>query len=89
MSKTEIEGRIKCMVSTLLGNEDLSQELDLDKPLYDTGLGLDSQNLVQLLVSLEAEFGIEIPDEEFSMDLFQSIHAMAAYVNLKLNQPKL
>jgi acyl carrier protein len=51
----------------------LARILDIDRPehilrdsasLYSAGIQLDSLTLLRLLVSLEAEFGIEIDDED-------------------------
>ena len=38
------------------------EEIDPDAPLFGTGLGLDSVDAVELVVSLEAEFVLELPD---------------------------
>lgn len=38
-------------------------EIDPDTPLFGSGLGLDSVDAVELLVSVEVEFGIQVPDD--------------------------
>ena len=38
-------------------------ELDPDTPLFGTGLGLDSVDAVEVLVSLDTDFGIKLPDD--------------------------
>jgi acyl carrier protein len=38
------------------------QEIDPDAPLFGTGLGLDSVDAVELVVSLETEFSITLPE---------------------------
>jgi acyl carrier protein len=37
-------------------------EIDPDAPLFGTGLGLDSVDAVELVVSLETEFAITLPE---------------------------
>jgi acyl carrier protein len=37
-------------------------EIDPDAPLFGTGLGLDSVDAVELVVSLETEFSITLPE---------------------------
>lgn len=38
-------------------------EIDPDAPLFGTGLGLDSVDAVELMVALEAQFGVLLPDD--------------------------
>ena len=39
------------------------EEIDPDTPLFGTGLGLDSIDAVELLVSLDTEFGLRLGDQ--------------------------
>ena len=57
-----IEREIAGIVRTelLLGSE---REIPLDQPLGESGLGLDSLALVNLLTAIEASFGVELSDE--------------------------
>ena len=38
-------------------------EIDPDTPLFGTGLGLDSIDAVELIITLEAEFGVQVSNE--------------------------
>ena len=38
------------------------EEIDPDCPLFGTGLGLDSIDAVELVVAVEASFGVRFPD---------------------------
>lgn len=38
-----------------------TRALDLDAPLGEAGIGLDSLALVQFLTALEAEYGVRLP----------------------------
>ena len=52
-----------------------------DVPLFGEGLGLDSIDALELVVGLEQEFGISIPDEDVGREAFASVNALAAYIN--------
>ena len=47
--------------------------------LMETGL-LDSLTLVELIVGIEQQFGIEVPLEEIEIDHFRSIERIAGFV---------
>lgn len=53
---------------------------DKDANLIECGF-LDSMGVVELLTELEETFGIEIPLEEFSLDKFNTINKIVAYIN--------
>lgn len=57
---TNVERRIKKIVAEQLGLED--KELNLKSSFIDD-LGADSLDIVELIMALEEEFEIEIPDE--------------------------
>jgi acyl carrier protein len=56
-----------------------SQPPDVDQDLREFA-GFDSLGILELLVWLESEFSITIPDEELVVDHFTSIRMMADYV---------
>lgn len=59
------------------GNLDAdASSIGLGESLYD--LGLKSFSCVQLLFTLEEDFGIEIPDELMKRETFQSINSIIA-----------
>lgn len=68
--------------------EILAEQLDADKESMtpDTkiadDLGADSLDLVDLLMSVEDEFGIEIPDED--VENIQTIGDIVDYINEKI-----
>lgn len=67
--------------------EILAEQLDADREAMtmDTkiadDLGADSLDLVDLLMSIEDEFGIEIPDED--VENIQTIGNIVEYINSK------
>lgn len=54
--------------------------IETDAPLFGEGLGLDSIDALELVLGLEKEFGVMIPDAEVGRKVFQSVRTMAQYV---------
>jgi acyl carrier protein len=48
--------------------------------LFGEGLGLDSIDALELVVAIEREYGVEIPDAEIGRRAFASILALADFV---------
>ncbi|HUF78852.1 MAG TPA: acyl carrier protein [Thermoanaerobaculia bacterium] len=58
---SEIEQKVKSIIVEQLGVDE--EEVTLDASFTDD-LGADSLDIVELVMALEEEFSIEIPDEE-------------------------
>jgi len=54
--------------------------IENDAPLFGEGLGLDSIDALELVLGLEKEFGVIIPDAEVGKKVFQSVRTVAQYV---------
>jgi acyl carrier protein len=77
----ELMGKLKQLIITRLKLADLTPELiDTDAPLFGEGLGLDSIDALELVLGLEKEFGVIIPDAEVGKKVFRSVRTMAQYV---------
>ncbi len=57
-----------------------ADEIDSDAPLFGEGLGLDSIDALQLVVAMEKDFGVVVPDAATGTKVFASVRAMAAYI---------
>lgn len=77
----ELKVKVKEMIIRDLKLEDISPE-DIvdDAPLFIEGLGLDSLEALQLVVSVEESFGVLIPDENAGKIAFASLNALAGYI---------
>lgn len=60
--------------------------------LPDVGLvdaiGLDSINALEYLITVEAEFDIEIADEDLGINLVDSFEHLAIYIHQRLATPE-
>jgi acyl carrier protein len=55
-------------------------EIDPGTPLFGTGLGLDSVDAVELVISLEERFGVQIPDGEETRRAMRTLDSLADYI---------
>jgi len=61
MDRSEVEARLKTLLVNELG---LSEEKISPSATFEEDLEVDSLGVVELLMALEDEFGVTIPDEE-------------------------
>ena len=72
---------LKKLIINTLKLEDVTPEDILDDaPLFGEGLGLDSIDALELVVSLEKTYGVFIPDSEVGKKVFRSVNALAEFV---------
>jgi acyl carrier protein len=77
----ELIPKVKQMIIDSLRIEGMSpDEIETDAPLFGEGLGLDSIDALQLVVAMEKEFGVVVPDAATGTKVFASVRAMAAYI---------
>ena len=79
----ELEDKIKELIVKRLKLEIKPEEIDSAAPLFETGLGLDSIDALELVVGLEQEFEIKVKDEEVGKEIFVSVNTLAEYVKKK------
>lgn len=75
MTPDPSEARIVALIRDSLQVEVPSHDTDL----IDSGL-LDSLALVSLITELEADFGFELPLDDFDVDRFRTVQRIAAFV---------
>jgi acyl carrier protein len=79
-SESSLENRVRNLLIRRLKLEIAPEEIDLEAPLFGEGLGLDSIDALELVVGLEQEFAIQIPDADVGKKVFASIRSIADYV---------
>ena len=73
--------QVKQMIIDSLRIEGMSpEEIKTDDPLFGEGLGLDSIDALQLVVAMEKDFGVVVPDAATGTTVFVSVRSMAAYI---------
>jgi len=74
-------GQVKKMIIDSLRIEGMApEEIETDAPLFGEGLGLDSIDALQLVVAMEKEFGVVVPDAATGTKVFQSVRSVAEYI---------
>jgi acyl carrier protein len=68
------------IISTLNLTDVKPDDIDVDAPIVGGGLGLDSIDTLELLVLLEKEYGVTVPDVNIGRKVFSSVRALAQYI---------
>lgn len=77
----ELIPKVKQMIIDCLRIEGMSpDEIETDAPMFGEGLGLDSIDALQLVVAMEKEFGVVVPDAATGSTVFASVRSMATYI---------
>ncbi len=82
MSQAELHDALKQLIVERLFLDrkgiaagDLATDADLMEA-YD----IDSVELFEIVVALDEEYGVQVPEEEFSIELYRSVAKLAALV---------
>jgi acyl carrier protein len=77
--------RIKSMMVENLMLQVTAADIADDQPLFGPGsLGLDSVDALQLVVALDKNFGLKIPDPGAAKEILQSVNTIVAALQSKL-----
>ncbi|HQV52130.1 MAG: acyl carrier protein [Flavobacteriales bacterium] len=78
---TELRQQLKAQIIQHLNLEGRTVEsIADDMPLFDEGLGLDSIDVLELIVLMDKHYGVRIADPKQGRDVFQSVASMAAHI---------
>ena len=81
MSSDDLKERIKEMLVTNLMLRTPKEEIANDLPLFGPdGLGLDSIDALQLVVSMEKTFGVGIPNSEVARVALATVNSIYDYI---------
>ncbi len=72
-----VVARVRAVLIDRLGVRREPDEIDPDAPLFGTGLGLDSVDAVELVVSLETEFSVRFPAGYVHRRLLRTVGTVA------------
>jgi acyl carrier protein len=71
----------RLLVDTLSLDEVQPGEIDSDAPLFNTGLGLDSIDALELAVSISREYGFQLRSgDQKNARIFSSLRTLTDYI---------
>ncbi|WP_024509226.1 phosphopantetheine-binding protein [Bradyrhizobium sp. ARR65] len=76
--EADIRNRIVALVKAVLEQSSLTAEVAPEARLVD--IGLTSMDMVNLMLSVEAEFDFTIPQDEITPENFQSVETLQRMV---------
>jgi acyl carrier protein len=77
----ELIETVKQMIIDALRIEGMAPaDIETDSPLFGEGLGLDSIDALQLVVAMEKQFGVVVPDAATGTKVFRSVRSMTEYI---------
>lgn len=75
--------RIRKMLIVSLNLRVQPEQIDPDTSLFGTGLGIDSLDAVEIVVALEIEFGVKLPDPYVRRRGLRSVNSLVDLVLAK------
>ena len=87
MGNAALETEIKGLIIEALMLEDTSiGDIESEAALFDTGLGLDSIDALEIAIALENSYGVTVDDDpEKNQEIFASVASLARFVDV--NRP--
>lgn len=83
----ELELELKQEIIKVLNLEDMTpDDIDTDAPLFGEGLGLDSIDVLEIIVLLEKKYGIKLANPSEGKGIFRSIATIADYISKNRKQ---
>ena len=87
MQQEKLEQEIKEIIISALELEDITPaDIDTQAPLFNTGLGLDSIDALELGMALKKKYGVNFKsDKESNREHFKSVAHLAQYIASETN----
>lgn len=78
----ELELKLKEQIIEALNLEEMTAEdIESDAPLFGDGLGLDSIDVLEIILLLEREYGIKMETPKESKQHFYSVKTLAKFIS--------
>lgn len=72
---------LKKQIIEVLNLEGMTPEdIEVDAPLFGEGMGLDSIDVLELIVLLDRQYGIKLTNPAEGKEIFRTVRTMAEYI---------
>jgi len=78
-----LHSKIKQMLVRQLKLQVKPEEIEDDAPLFGSGLGLDSIDVLEVVASIEKEFGVSIKSQEEGERVLKSVRSIGDFIREK------
>lgn len=85
VSEIGLYERVKKMIVKAVKLKIPPEDIENSKPLFEGGLGLDSIDALELVIAIEKEFGVRIPDSTIGKKVLISVDTIVAYIKENTN----
>jgi acyl carrier protein len=81
--QAELQTEIKRIIIDALMLEDTTvDDIETEAALFDSGLGLDSIDVLEIAIALENSYGVTVEDDpEKNQQIFASVASLARFVS--------
>ena len=77
----ELIGELKVKIIQTLGLIDIGPEdIKDDSPLVGGDMGIDSIDVLELVMMIEKDYGVKIESKELGVKVFASVRALATHI---------
>ena len=77
----ELIGELKVKIIQTLGLIDVGPEdIKDDSPLVGGDIGIDSIDVLELVMMIEKDYGVKIESKELGVKIFASVRALATHI---------
>ena len=83
----ELYDRVKKMIVKAVRLKIPYESIGNEQPLFGGGVGLDSLDALELVVALEKEFGVRIPDATVGRKVLVSVDTMVKFIEDNSGKP--
>ena len=81
MNKEQLSTEIKDLIIEAVNLQHMTPEsIKNTASLYQDGLGLDSVDILEIIVAIENKYGVKVPNAESGKKAFQSIDTIVDFV---------
>ena len=79
--ETGLQQELATLLVQSLNLDVVAAEIDPDVPLYGTGLGLDSIDILEVALIVSKQYGVQLrADAEENQQIFRSLRHLAEYI---------